>query len=139
MSLGKFFFFFLAVFFIQLRQDVNHLTVPIIPAVLTYDVWDDGLTAVTARVKTRRLERVMRARAIALALRMSHPDYHSRILSDGTLFCNDERHLTLPARGRTCDARANARDMPPTYDAISYRIPYGDQTGTEGIFYGYVS
>ena len=48
----------------------------------------DGLAALTAQIKTRRLEGVVRAHAVALALRMSHPDYHRGIVSDDTLFCN---------------------------------------------------
>lgn len=73
----KFFFFFLTVFLVQFRQNVNYLAAPIIPAILTYDVGNDGLAALAAYVKTRGLERVVRAHAIALAFGMSHPDYHS--------------------------------------------------------------
>jgi len=80
--LVKFFFFDLALFFIQCSKYVYHLPSRIIPAILAHLMRFTLLPAMAAYPKIARLKRVMAAHRIAMPLCMPHADYHTAILPE---------------------------------------------------------
>ena len=90
----KFFFLDFSLFFVQGREYVNNLTARIIAAVYTYAVGNIGLGTMTAVCKQTGLERVMRSGPVSLTLRMSHSDYHVRILTESIMLRKESKNFS---------------------------------------------
>ncbi|GEM_PF-4968474 len=70
------FFFLSPFFFVELRENVNHLPAVIPPAIPAHRVGTRGLCAMGAHAKTPGRKGMVGADAIPLALRMSHSNNH---------------------------------------------------------------